>query len=136
MNDHTLPLPDVACHDTSVDWHAGHIGRGGNCVVPHAPHFWISSSPRAVPAQNGPVHVSIVDKDMSLDDIKAAIADEGEVTVANWTYTANDQLVKRFQDYVKTVYDVDVKLNAMSSRPNAPASTLAPAAPSTAWVDG
>jgi hypothetical protein len=55
MNDLTLPLPDVACHDTSVDWHAGHIGRGGNCVVPQAPHFWISSSPRAVPAQNGPV---------------------------------------------------------------------------------
>ncbi len=48
---------------------------------------------------------------MSLDDIKAAIAAEGEVNVGNWTYAATDQLIAQFQKYVKTVYDVDVKLN-------------------------
>ena len=57
-----------------------------------------SPAPLTSPAQNGPVHVSIVDKDMSFDDIKAAIAEEKEVTVGNWTYTANDQLVERFLD--------------------------------------
>jgi len=68
------------------------------------------------PAANGPVNVPIVGKDMSFDDIKAAIAAEGEVTVGNWTYSANDQLIKRFQDYVKTVYDVDIKLNYVGSQ--------------------
>ena len=75
-----------------------------------------SPAPMTSPAQNGPVHVSIVNKDMSLDDIKAAIAEEKEVTVGNWTYAANDQLIKRFQDYVKTVYGVDVKLNYVGSQ--------------------
>ena len=53
---------------------------------------------------------------MTFDDIKAAIAAEGEVTVGNWTYAANDQLIKRFQDYVKTVYDVDITLNYVGSQ--------------------
>jgi spermidine/putrescine-binding protein len=68
------------------------------------------------PAANGPVNVPIVGKDMTFDDIKAAIAAEGSVTVGNWTYAANDQLTKRFQDYVKTVYDVDVTLNYVGSQ--------------------
>src|SRR4051794_5816680 len=68
------------------------------------------------PAANGPVNVPIVGKDMSLDDIKAAIQDEGELTVGNWTYVASDQLVKRFQDYVKAVYDADVKVTYVQSQ--------------------
>jgi len=68
------------------------------------------------PAANGPVNVPIVGKDMSLDDLKAAIQDEGEVTVANWTYTANDQLVKRFQDYVKNLYGADITLHYQGSQ--------------------
>lgn len=68
------------------------------------------------PAANGPVNVPIVGKDMTFDEIKAAIAAEGEVVVGNWTYTANDQLVARFQDYVKTVYGVDVKLSYQASQ--------------------
>jgi len=75
-----------------------------------------SPAPMTSPAQNGPVHVSIVNKDMSLDDIKAAIAEEKELTVANWTYVASDQLVKRFQDYVKTVYGADVKVTYVQSQ--------------------
>ena len=75
-----------------------------------------SPAPMTSPAQNGPVNVPIVGKDMSFDDIKAAIADEKEVTVANWTYTATDQLVEAVPDYVKTVYDVDIKLNYVGSQ--------------------
>jgi spermidine/putrescine-binding protein len=68
------------------------------------------------PAAAGPVNVPIVGKDMTFDEIKAAIEAEGEVTVGNWTYTANDQLIEQFQKYVKTVYDVDVTLNYQASQ--------------------
>ncbi|HRA47072.1 MAG TPA: PotD/PotF family extracellular solute-binding protein [Thermomicrobiales bacterium] len=68
------------------------------------------------PAANGPVNVPIVGKDITLDDIKAAIAAEGSVTVGNWTYAANDQLIKRFQDYIKTVYGEDITLNYVGSQ--------------------
>jgi spermidine/putrescine-binding protein len=68
------------------------------------------------PAANGPVNVSIVGKDMTFDEIKAAIADEGEVTVGNWTYSANDQLTRRFQDYVNTVYGEEITLNYVGSQ--------------------
>ena len=68
------------------------------------------------PAADGPVTVSIVGQDMTFDQIKAAIAEEGEVTVGNWTYTANDQLIQRFQQYVKDVYDEDITLNYVASQ--------------------
>jgi spermidine/putrescine-binding protein len=58
----------------------------------------------------GTKHVAIVNKDMTDDDIKAAIAAEGSVVVGNWTYTANDELVKQFEKYVKDTYGADVKL--------------------------
>lgn len=77
------------------------------------------ASPAAAPtspAAAGPVNVPIVGKMMSFDDLKTAIAAEKEVNVGNWTYQANDQLVKRFQQYVKTVYGVDVKLNYTGSQ--------------------
>ncbi|MEA2526929.1 MAG: Bacterial extracellular solute-binding protein [Thermomicrobiales bacterium] len=65
----------------------------------------------ASPAAGGPVDVPIVGKQMSFDDIKAAIAEEKEVNVANWTYAASDQLVARFQQYVKDVYGEEIKVN-------------------------
>lgn len=68
------------------------------------------------PAAGGPVMVPIVGQEMSFDDIKAAIAAEGEVNVGNWTYTASDQLVQRFQQYIKDVYDEDIKLNYAQSQ--------------------
>ena len=58
----------------------------------------------------GTTHVAIVDKDMTADEIKAAIAAEGSVVVGNWTYTANDELVNQFQKYVKDTYGADIKL--------------------------
>ncbi|GIW04245.1 MAG: hypothetical protein KatS3mg059_0865 [Thermomicrobiales bacterium] len=68
------------------------------------------------PAANGPVNVPIVGKEMSFEDIKAAIADEGEVTVGNWTYLASDKLAERFGQYVKDVYDVEIKVNYLQSQ--------------------
>ncbi len=68
------------------------------------------------PAANGPVDVPIVGKSMSMDDIKAAIKDEGEVTVGNWTYSANDQIVEQFQKYVEAVYGEKIKLNYVGSQ--------------------
>jgi len=70
----------------------------------------------ASPAAGGPVNVPIVGKEMSFDDIKAAIAEEKVVNVGNWTYTASDQLVQRFQQYIKDVYDEDITLNYAQSQ--------------------
>lgn len=70
----------------------------------------------ASPAAGGPVNVPIVGKDMTFDEIKAAIAEEGEVNVGNWTYSANDALIKRFTDYIKDVYDEEITLNYAGSQ--------------------
>jgi spermidine/putrescine-binding protein len=74
------------------------------------------ATPAGPPAANGPVMVSIVNQEMSHDDIAAAIEDEGEVTVGNWTYTANDQLVERFQGYVQDTYGKSITLNYEASQ--------------------
>lgn len=70
-----------------------------------------AQAPAASPAARGPVNVPIVGKQMTFDDIKAAIAQEKTVNVANWTYQASDQLIARFEKYVKDVYGEDIKLN-------------------------
>jgi spermidine/putrescine-binding protein len=67
-------------------------------------------------APTGTVHVPIVNKDMSPDDVKAAIQAEGTLTVGNWTYAATDELVKQFQQCVKDAYGVDIKLNYVGSQ--------------------
>ncbi|MFN8590789.1 MAG: PotD/PotF family extracellular solute-binding protein [Thermomicrobiales bacterium] len=66
--------------------------------------------------QDGPVKVSILNKEMTHDEIVAEIQKEGEVNVGNWTYTANDTLIAKFQQYVKDTYGVDVKLNYQASQ--------------------
>jgi spermidine/putrescine-binding protein len=69
-----------------------------------------AASAAAPSAAAGTKHVSILNKDMTDDEIKAEIAKEGSVVVGNWTYTANDELVKQFQQYVKDSYGADVTL--------------------------
>ncbi len=64
----------------------------------------------------GTVHVPIANKDMSPDDVKAAITAEGSLTVGNWTYAATDELVKQFQQCIKDAYGVDIKLNYVGSQ--------------------
>ena len=73
-------------------------------------------SAASVAAQDGPVQVSIVNKEMTPDEIVAAIKSEGEVNVGNWTYTANDTVVAKFQEYVSSTYGVDITLNYEASQ--------------------
>jgi spermidine/putrescine-binding protein len=67
-------------------------------------------------AAAGTKHVAILDKDMSDDEIKAEIVKEGSLVVANWTYTANDELVKQFKAYVKTTYGADIQFTYEGSQ--------------------
>ena len=53
---------------------------------------------------------------MTDDEIKAAIAAEGSLTVGNWTYSAKDEIVNQFQKYVKDTYGADIKLNYVGSQ--------------------
>ena len=69
-----------------------------------------ASAAASAAASGGTVHVAIVNKDMTPDEVKAAVKTEGGLTVGNWTYAATDELVKQFQDYVKKTYDADIKL--------------------------
>ena len=73
-------------------------------------------SAASVAAQNGPVQVSIVNKEMTPDEIVAAIQSEGEVNVGNWTYTANDTLVAKFKEHVSSTYGIDVTLNYQATQ--------------------
>ncbi|HXI81236.1 MAG TPA: hypothetical protein VNM34_10520 [Verrucomicrobiae bacterium] len=61
-------------------------------------------------AAAGTKHVAIVNKDMTDDEIKAAITMEAGVVVGNWTYSANAVLIDQFQKYVKATYGVDITL--------------------------
>jgi len=70
----------------------------------------------ASPAAGGPVNVPIVGRDMTFDEIKAAVQAEGEVNIGNWTYAAVPQIIEQFQKYVKSVYDADITCNYVGSQ--------------------
>ena len=55
-------------------------------------------------------HVSILNKDLTDDQIKAEISKEAGVVVGNWTYSANAVLIDQFQKYVKSTFGVDIVL--------------------------
>jgi spermidine/putrescine-binding protein len=61
-------------------------------------------------------NVSILGQQMTRDQVIAELKKEGEVNVANWTFTANDAIVGRFQDVVKADWGVDVKCNYLPSQ--------------------
>ena len=78
-----------------------------------------SESPAGSPAGSpaaGTKHVAIVNKDMTDDEIKAAIAAEGSLTVGNWTYSATDEIVTQFEKYVKDTFGADIKLSYVGSQ--------------------
>ncbi len=82
-----------------------------------APATAAASAPASAAASTAAtIHVPIVNKDMTPDEIKAAIKAEGAVTVGNWTYAANAEIVKQFQKYVKDTYGEDVKLNYVGTQ--------------------
>src|SRR3712207_7678161 len=47
-------------------------------------------------------------RSMTKAQIAEAIRQEGELVVGNWTYTANDELVRQFEQYVLDTYGVEV----------------------------
>ena len=57
-----------------------------------------------------PALVSILNREMTREEIAEAIRQEGGLVVGNWTYTANDTLVTEFQDYVRETYGVEITL--------------------------
>ena len=75
------------------------------------------AAPAATSAPSAPTkHVSILNKDMTDEEIKAEIQKEGSLVVANWTYTANDELVKQFKQYVKDTYGADIQFTYEGSQ--------------------
>jgi spermidine/putrescine-binding protein len=85
-------------------------------AVPAPPTQAASSGGASASAAAGTVHVSIVNQDMTPDQVKAAVVKEGSLVVANWTYTANDELVKQFKAYVKTTYGADIQFTYEGSQ--------------------
>ena len=68
-------------------------------------------------APAGPTkHVPILNKDLTDAEIKAEIQKEGSLVAGNWTYTANDELVKQFTQYVKVAFGVDIQFTYDSSQ--------------------
>ena len=98
---------------------AGACSSGGASATPAATTA-AASAPASAPASGAPasatVHVAIVNKDMTPDEVKAAVKAEGGLTVGNWTYAATDELVKQFEAYVKTTYDTDIKLTYVGTQ--------------------
>ncbi len=56
------------------------------------------------------VSVSIVGKEMTKAEIAEAIRQEGSLVVGNWTYTANDDLIREFEQYILDTYGVEITL--------------------------
>jgi ABC-type thiamine transport system substrate-binding protein len=98
---------------------AGACSSGGASATPAATTA-AASAPASAPASSAPasatVHVAIVNKDMTPDEVKAAVKAEGGLTVGNWTYAATDELVKQFEAYVKSTYDADIKLTYVGTQ--------------------
>ena len=51
--DQMRPCPDMSFHSDPVDWHHGHMGRGGNRSRPQAVQAWMRSSPCEHASQKG-----------------------------------------------------------------------------------
>jgi spermidine/putrescine-binding protein len=75
-----------------------------------------ASGASCTPGGSGNKCVTILNKSMSDADIKAEVAKEGSLVVANWTYTANDELVKQFKQYVKDNYGADIQFTYEGSQ--------------------
>ena len=87
------------------------------CPAPaQAPTGGAAESSAASDDSGAKLKVSIVNKEMTMDELKAAIAEEGSLVVGNWTYTANDELINQFTQYVKNNYGVDIEFTYEGSQ--------------------
>lgn len=87
------------------------IEPGWKLCIPEA-----GEAQAALAEPSGPVPVSILNQEMTQEQIAEAIQAEGSLVVANWTYTANDELVNQFQQYVQDTYGVDITLTYEGSQ--------------------
>ena len=55
--------------------------------------------------------IPLVNKEMTEAEIAQAVAEEGQVNVANWTYMASETLAKSFEKFVADRYGVKVRCN-------------------------
>src|SRR5215210_181003 len=99
----------AACTPSGAATTSPAASTGGGAASP-------SAAAGGASAAAGTVHVAIVNKDMTPDEVKAAVAKEGSLVVANWTYTANDELVKQFKAYVKATYGADIQFTYEGSQ--------------------
>ncbi len=102
---------------------AGACSSGGASATPAAATPTAAapaSAPASTAASPAPsaatVHVAIVNKDMTADEVKAAVKAEGGLIVGNWTYAATKEIVNQFQAYVKATYGADIKLNYVGTQ--------------------
>ena len=65
---------------------------------------------QALLGEERPVLVSILGQELTQAEIAEAIRQEGSLVVGNWTYTANADLVRQFEQYVLDTYGVEVTL--------------------------
>ncbi|MDQ3871955.1 MAG: extracellular solute-binding protein [Chloroflexota bacterium] len=86
-----------------------------SCGGTAAPPAATTGAPAGSPAA-GTKHVPILNRDLTDEQIRAEVAKEGSLVVANWTYTANDELVKQFKQYVKTTYGADIQFTYEGSQ--------------------
>src|SRR5215212_6337151 len=118
MFDRERTIDQLMAEATSNRWNRRQIMKRGLALGlsiaavkrAFASHAFAQASPTASGV------VPIVGREMTADEIKAAIQAEGEVTVGNWTYTAIDQLVQRFKDYVQQTYGVGIGVNYVASQ--------------------
>jgi spermidine/putrescine-binding protein len=76
-------------------------GAGGSAASSVAPAG-------SVPAVATSMHVPILNADMTADQIKAEVAKEGELVVANWSFPTDGVMTQEFKDYIKATYGADI----------------------------
>lgn len=72
------------------------------------------AAPRRAPGKL--LWVAGLNQELTRQEVAQKIQQEGKVAVANWTYTANDAIVGRFQQVVKQEYGVDVTCDYLPSQ--------------------
>lgn len=79
-----------------------------------------SSAPSSAPsapssASSAPssatLHVPIVNQDMTLEQLKAEIAKEGNLIVVNWAFPTDDVMEQQFKNYIKDTYGADINFS-------------------------
>jgi spermidine/putrescine-binding protein len=70
-----------------------------------------SSSASGAPSNATTLHVPILDQDMTLEQLKAEIAKEGDLVVANWSFPTDDLMEQQFKNYIKDTYGADINFS-------------------------